>query len=384
MSDSVNDDDLSALAAEFVLGTLDPDERTRANVLLEVDEGFRALVAAWERRLGELHLMVEPVEPGGQIFERIRSRLGIRVPDAPPPVTPPPFVPPPVESVRSPATESRFESRFESRPEQRFEPRREQRFEPRSDEQRFESRFESRLEPRSELPRAPQLQHAAQLAPEPAPVEPTSEPQLTQALTPERQLADILEEADKFSVPRSTDTTAEPDMVELPATVELHLDAADIPPADLLLTDAADAIATKFDDPLQAAHVEGSALEMAALRGEAKPEPKAESKAEAKPDSKLESKPESWPSKPPRRESMLAPADVARVALKGLERRAETWRAAMLFMSVVALGLGSLIAAWRYAPDRLPPRLQPSMILGWPDLGPSERIPAQHGTQFEE
>jgi hypothetical protein len=223
------------------------------------------------------------------------------------------------------------------------------------------------------------LQPAAQLQPEPEPApasEPTPEPQLTEALTPERQLADILEEADKFSVPPSTDTPAEPDLVELPAMVELQVDAADIPPGESLLADAADAIATKLDDR----QVEGSALEMAALRAEAKAEPKLESKVE----SKIESKIESWPSKPPRRESMLAPADVARVALKGLERRAETWRAAMLFMSVVALGLGSLIAAWRYAPDRLPPRLQPSTILGWPDLGPSERIPAQHGTQFEE
>src|SRR5215467_11883802 len=134
MSDIVNDDDLSALAAEYVIGTLDPDERTRANVLLEVDEGFGALVTAWERRLGELHLMVEPVEPNGRIFERIRNRLGIRAPHAPPPFTPPPppfkqpppppFTPPAVEPVRvaAPAAsferfDTRFEPRLESRPE---------------------------------------------------------------------------------------------------------------------------------------------------------------------------------------------------------------------------------------------------------------------------
>ena len=52
-----------ALAAEYVLGTLDADERTRANVLLDVDHSFRGMVRIWERRLGELHLMVEPVEP---------------------------------------------------------------------------------------------------------------------------------------------------------------------------------------------------------------------------------------------------------------------------------------------------------------------------------
>src|SRR5262245_29040370 len=123
MHDIVKDEDLSALAAEYVIGTLDPDERTRANALLEVDEGFRALVRAWERRLGELHLMVEPVEPDGRIWERVRGRLGIRVPEsAPPPPfasAPPPFVPPPppppfgAPAARAAAVEPRFEPRFE-------------------------------------------------------------------------------------------------------------------------------------------------------------------------------------------------------------------------------------------------------------------------------
>ena len=81
---------------------------------------------------------------------------------------------------------------------------------------------------------------------------------------------------------------------------------------------------------------------------------------------------------------MLTPADLARLTFRTQERRLETWRAAMLFMSVVALGLGSLIAAWRFVPERLPLRMQPTAVLGLPDLGPSERIPAQHGTQFEE
>src|SRR5215470_9388334 len=85
MSGILNEDDLSALAAEYVIGTLDPDERERANALLDVDEGFRALVRTWERRLGELHLMVEPVEPDGLVWDRIRDRLGVRTPTPPPP-----------------------------------------------------------------------------------------------------------------------------------------------------------------------------------------------------------------------------------------------------------------------------------------------------------
>ena len=75
MSDVVNDQDNGALAAEFVLGTLDSDERARASELLDSDPHFRGMVRVWERRLGELHLMVEPVEPPAPIWDRIKSKL---------------------------------------------------------------------------------------------------------------------------------------------------------------------------------------------------------------------------------------------------------------------------------------------------------------------
>jgi anti-sigma-K factor RskA len=76
MSEKLTDDDLSPLAAEYVLGTLEADERTRASVLLDVDPKFRDTVRVWERRLGELHLMVEPVVPEPRIWDRIRRKLG--------------------------------------------------------------------------------------------------------------------------------------------------------------------------------------------------------------------------------------------------------------------------------------------------------------------
>src|SRR5712691_3992407 len=101
MSGILNEDDLSALAAEYVIGTLDPDERARANALLDVDEGFRALVRAWERRLGELHLMVEPVEPDGRIWDRISDRLGVR---APQPFAPQVAAPPTVAPFSAPVS----------------------------------------------------------------------------------------------------------------------------------------------------------------------------------------------------------------------------------------------------------------------------------------
>src|SRR5262249_28899710 len=97
-----------ALAAEFVLGTLDADERTQAQALLEIDQEFVAKVAAWERRLGELHLMVEPVEPDAKIWARIKARgpqppprVEAKLPEAPntrdAPPAPTPAAPAPAE-----------------------------------------------------------------------------------------------------------------------------------------------------------------------------------------------------------------------------------------------------------------------------------------------
>jgi len=96
MPDVMNEDDLDALAAEYVLGTLDMDERTRAQLLLGVDQGFAANVRVWERRLGELHLMVEAVEPDAPVWERVKARIAgvepsseIVLPEAPPaPIAP--------------------------------------------------------------------------------------------------------------------------------------------------------------------------------------------------------------------------------------------------------------------------------------------------------
>src|SRR5712692_5842976 len=73
--------DTDALAAEYVLGTLDSDERSAAQSLLAQDAGFAAKVKVWERRLGELHLMVEPVEPEPDIWQRIKAKLPEVQPD---------------------------------------------------------------------------------------------------------------------------------------------------------------------------------------------------------------------------------------------------------------------------------------------------------------
>src|SRR5262245_55357017 len=88
-----HDEDQELLAAEYVLGTLDADERAQAQALLGINPAFAAVVKHWERRLGELHLMVETVEPSDEVWQRIRSTISApamaaAVPGAAPPVVP--------------------------------------------------------------------------------------------------------------------------------------------------------------------------------------------------------------------------------------------------------------------------------------------------------
>jgi anti-sigma-K factor RskA len=70
------DEAQDALAAEYVLGTLSSDEREHAEALRDIDPGFADSVRLWERRLGELNVMVEAVEPPPAVWERISAEIG--------------------------------------------------------------------------------------------------------------------------------------------------------------------------------------------------------------------------------------------------------------------------------------------------------------------
>lgn len=69
------DNDHDALAAEYVLGTLSADEREQAQALIGIDPGFAEVVRQWERRLGELHVMVEAVEPRPEVWDKIKAEV---------------------------------------------------------------------------------------------------------------------------------------------------------------------------------------------------------------------------------------------------------------------------------------------------------------------
>jgi len=104
-------EDHIALAAEYALGTLDADERARAETMMSVDKDFAATVEAWEHKLGILNQMVGSIEPPAEVWDKIKTAVGhaepqapLLLPDAPPP--PPPVAAEVVEPAAAPVDTS--------------------------------------------------------------------------------------------------------------------------------------------------------------------------------------------------------------------------------------------------------------------------------------
>ncbi len=76
-------EDHIALAAEYALGTLDADERAQVEAMMSIDTEFTAMVEAWEQKLGVLNQMVGSVEPRPEVWDRIRTAVGLSEPQAP-------------------------------------------------------------------------------------------------------------------------------------------------------------------------------------------------------------------------------------------------------------------------------------------------------------
>jgi anti-sigma-K factor RskA len=74
------EEEQEALAAEYVLGTLSAEEREHAEALRSFDPEFDAAVKQWERRLGELNVMVEAVEPPKEVWDKIKREIGVETP----------------------------------------------------------------------------------------------------------------------------------------------------------------------------------------------------------------------------------------------------------------------------------------------------------------
>ena len=69
------EEDREILAGEYVLGTLDPNERAQAERLIATDAAFATRVRYWEGRLTALSDAVEPVEPPSALWTRILGAL---------------------------------------------------------------------------------------------------------------------------------------------------------------------------------------------------------------------------------------------------------------------------------------------------------------------
>ena len=65
------DDDIDGLAAEYVLGSLDPAERRQVDARRKTDASLAAAIAAWERRLGPLSDRGRDVAPPAHLFDGI-------------------------------------------------------------------------------------------------------------------------------------------------------------------------------------------------------------------------------------------------------------------------------------------------------------------------
>lgn len=72
MSDQPDND---LLAAEYVLGSLEGEERRTAERLLDTDAAFARSVAAWQQRLLPLATQVPPVTPPAHLWRRIEADI---------------------------------------------------------------------------------------------------------------------------------------------------------------------------------------------------------------------------------------------------------------------------------------------------------------------
>lgn len=73
---TARDDDLQALAGEYVLGILAGEERDRVERRMTGDARLRGYVEAWQMRLQPLADAVETVEPSPAAWQRIETTLG--------------------------------------------------------------------------------------------------------------------------------------------------------------------------------------------------------------------------------------------------------------------------------------------------------------------
>jgi hypothetical protein len=346
-------------AAEFVLGTLDADERRAANQLLASDEGFADRVRLWERRLGELHLMVEPVEPASDIWPRIKARM---------------------PEVRQFAEMMEPEPEpAEPEPEPKPEPHPEAHAEP-------EWQAETALEPEPELrpeakPAELQLETESELEPE------LKERQAEASSVPEDTFESLIAALKK---PGHKEAAAQSEQPIAPPAAESQQPITPLVPAG---APAPVPPPTWHLPPEQTEElpVAPPAAPAAALpAGVPAPVPT--------PSWHLPSEQtEELPIAPAPPFVAPAPAEqiekVAEPVLPQSGRKAQRsitrWRIMAVLLFIVLAAMAGLVAAWRFIPDRIPPALQPVELMRLagipvPVAQPPRKPPPPPESTFEE
>ena len=311
-------DHTDALAAEYVLGTLDSEEREQARALLGADTAFAGKVVQWERRLGELHLMVEPVEPDTKIWARIKSKMpesqsrsNARLPEAHIPEPAHVAIPaaaPSLDAIQAAISETAAVLTSEAAAAPASE---------------AASPAWEAGSPGSEVTEAPVSEVIEAFGSEPSSL-PTSEPSVA------------MSEAAAEVPTRMPDAALAPDMDAAPAPTALE----SAPP----MTDATPTA------PLDAAAVPA---------WHATPTPAVIVEPESAP-----------PAVPPALATAIVPTPEAPRRIDGATRQAAAarrglrrWRAFAILMTLVVLAVAALLAAWKFAPERVPPMLQPIEVL---------------------
>ena len=320
MSDVAHTD---ALAAEYVLGTLDSDEREQARALLRTDAAFAVKVSQWERRLGELHLMVEPVEPDAGIWARIKSKMpeaqqrsNVRLPEAHIPEPAPATIPteaPSLDAIEATISETALALTSEAA-----------------------------AAPASEPAEAPASEAVA------APTSEATEPPISEpdALTWDTTEAPV-QETTADAAPISA-LEAAPDAAAMPG-----------PPESVLSAPEATATATLDVTPAPAWHatpIPAVVVESAAVPPAVPPAPPA--------------------AIIPTPEATWRTDETAR-QVAALHRRLRRWRAFAILMTLVVAAVAALLAAWKFAPERVPPVLQPFELLRYVGVTPRGAAPSR-------
>lgn len=70
-------DDIDGLAAEYVLGTLNREERLAVEGRLAREPALKGHIEAWQRRLAPLADTVAPVQPPANLYNKVRAQIGL-------------------------------------------------------------------------------------------------------------------------------------------------------------------------------------------------------------------------------------------------------------------------------------------------------------------